>query len=63
MSWTEGLESNRKKAVAPKKKVVVKKVNEEIRILRVQTKKGRGTEGMIVESESRVPMHPYDVFF
>ena len=46
MSWTEGLESNRKKAVAPKKKVVVKKVNEEIRILRVQTKKGRGTEGM-----------------
>ena len=36
----------RKKAVASEKKVVVKTVNEEIRILRIQTKKGRGTEGM-----------------
>lgn len=46
MTRTEGLEINRKKAVAPKKKVVVEKVNEEVRILRVQTKKGRGTEEM-----------------
>ena len=46
MSWTEGLEIKRKKAVASEKKVVVKTVNEEIRILGIQTKKGRGTEGM-----------------
>ena len=46
MSWTEGLEINRKKTVASKKEVVVKTVNEEVRILRVQTKKGQATEGM-----------------